>query len=556
MKITVEELFEHSLVISVDERRVEIMRRAFEREKLPMPRVVDGFNFRGLAPSRQWPVMDKGRYLSVNCSASHAMCVRIAKAFGWPYVCIFEDDAWPKAGAREALERELSDVQACLALFLGYARLRNFKPTGLPAFWGCHAYVVFAAGYDAYIAAYAADLQDYAADRIFRYYAPLGKGTAFSKEVVFSQANFAGGGWRYLRRDIARMSSWDQEPDPGFPRAEDVLPPELIDPSSWGGAPLSLSVPEHQAPSRFSPFIRSGSVPPSPSPTAVDVLYVVGDGSKDIDDLPLRWSLRSLSKYAADIGRVIVAGKPPDWLSDEVVAIYVEDEPGLRKQTNIALCAIKAARAAKLVRPFLYSSDDHYLLPPKPTRIGFRKSEPRHDFARWPRYYTGEIPQTAIEYICDTGQNPGAYGASLIATRLFLHSQGLVASRRACLHLNTWWDPIDLDKAETLVRRGVKCSPLGLEPSCVFNALWETRRQRKNREKGFPVPLAVKPPDDCDGGYVNYPADRKIRTVEDIESKIERGLPGFSTTPASERDPDVMAWMNAYYSEPSPWEES
>ena len=241
-----------------------------------------------------------------------------------------------------------------------------------------------------------------------------------------------------------------------------------------------------------------------------DVLYILGDGAADIDDRPLRWSLRSLAKHARGLGRVIVAGYPPKWLSKEVVVLSIPDEPGCGKQTNIALCAIKAARAAKIEGLYLYSSDDHYLLQDA-------------DLRAWPRYFTGDI----------RNERDGEYGRSLEETRRFLESQGLPSGRRACVHMNTWMDARDLDEAERLVREGARHSRLGIEPACVFNALYEVRGG---------------------AGHVLYMHDRKAARARSCETKVKRGRPAFSTTPEAERDPVVVAWMEAHYPAPSRWE--
>ena len=52
-----------------------------------------------------------------------------------------------------------------------------------------------------------------------------------------------------------------------------------------------------------------------------DIVYILGDGAAAIDDRPLRWSLRSLEKFATNVGRVVVCGRIPEWLSDEVVKV-------------------------------------------------------------------------------------------------------------------------------------------------------------------------------------------------------------------------------------------
>ncbi len=284
--------------------------------------------------------------------------------------------------------------------------------------------------------------------------------------------------------------------------------------------------------SRARMFPSSECLGPGGRAAPVDVVYVVGRGAKDIGDRPLRWSLRSLARHAANVGRVIVAGEPPAWLSDRAVALPIPDEPGFCKQTNIALCAIKAARAAGIDGPFLYSSDDHYFLPnsadPGLLRPGQTGDSPagKHDLRRWPRYFTGDLPtRGATDYEC-----------SLAATRRFLRARGLPSSRRACAHIDTWMDGRDLDEAERLVREGARSSRLGLEPTCVFNALFEARGGGAS------------------GAYVRYTHDLKVRTAADCQFKLDHARPQFSTSPASERDPGVIAWMDEHFPEPSPWE--
>lgn len=57
-----------------------------------------------------------------------------------------------------------------------------------------------------------------------------------------------------------------------------------------------------------------------------DILYILGHGADKIDNVPLRWSLRSLAKHATNVGRVIVAGNIPAWLSDEVVKVPIDED--------------------------------------------------------------------------------------------------------------------------------------------------------------------------------------------------------------------------------------
>ena len=80
-----------------------------------------------------------------------------------------------------------------------------------------------------------------------------------------------------------------------------------------------------------------------------DILYIMGHGADGVDNLPLRWSLRSLAKHASNVGRVIVAGHIPKWLSDEVVKFSFDDSNmGSGRQWRILRTEIAAVRGLNL----------------------------------------------------------------------------------------------------------------------------------------------------------------------------------------------------------------
>ena len=193
----------------------------------------------------------------------------------------------------------------------------------------------------------------------------------------------------------------------------------------------------------------------------VDIVYAVGKGAKDNDDKPLRWSLRSVEKVAKNVGRVIVAGYPPEWLSDEVIKVPFEQTH--RKHTNMLLTIAKAAKQAKLVQPFLFSADDHY----------FCKDT---DLSKWPRYCCGNLPSFKLWKKRHKAENdkPTGYAMNLFQTRFILKEEGLPI-RRACLHLNYWIDPHDIDTAVKIAFKNEKRCILGIEPLCILSALYEKR---------------------------------------------------------------------------------
>ena len=97
----------------------------------------------------------------------------------------------------------------------------------------------------------------------------------------------------------------------------------------------------------------------------MDILYFVGPEQVSLHgNQELRWSLRSVAKYARNLGRVIVAGYPPDWLSDEVVRFPVKDAPGDYKFWCIWKKLFAAIDAGVVQGEFLASGDDHFYTKP------------------------------------------------------------------------------------------------------------------------------------------------------------------------------------------------
>ena len=90
-----------------------------------------------------------------------------------------------------------------------------------------------------------------------------------------------------------------------------------------------------------------------------DLLYIVRQSGWGYDE-ELRYSLRSVAKYARNIGRVFVCGDIPEFLSDEVITISCNN-PYDRKAKNL-LCRLDYAIAhSDIGERFLLSSDDIFL---------------------------------------------------------------------------------------------------------------------------------------------------------------------------------------------------
>lgn len=138
----------------------------------------------------------------------------------------------------------------------------------------------------------------------------------------------------------------------------------------------------------------------------MDILYIVGRGSKH-DNIELRMSLRSICKYAANVGKVIVAGYPCDWLSDEVTKVQIDDKYG-RKHLNLVNCIKTVVDMGLLDGEFLYSSDDHFYVKPV-------------DFDNYPYYAKSKFLRNRVV----KGERCYGYHLSLVQTRALLEKHKL-----------------------------------------------------------------------------------------------------------------------------------
>lgn len=177
--ITIDELMKHSLVINLakDKHRLALMQEAFARVELPMPRRIEGISMHGvpISPSPQWTRgnLNSNRYALINCSASHVMCVAVAKAFDWPWVFVFEDDAIPSDNAPSEVITAISKLPHDKSIIrFGCLRAHNGRK------WGDHATLIFKEAYDTYLSAFRVNLRRYG-DRVYTEFAPLSRITKY-----------------------------------------------------------------------------------------------------------------------------------------------------------------------------------------------------------------------------------------------------------------------------------------------------------------------------------------------------------------------------------------
>ena len=184
----------------------------------------------------------------------------------------------------------------------------------------------------------------------------------------------------------------------------------------------------------------------------MDILYILGAGSRK-DNLELRMSLRSISKYGSNIGRVIVAGAPPKWLSDDVVQMTVGDPYGYKHQ-NILHCIEQVIDAGLVKGEFLYSSDDHFYVKPV-------------DFDNYPYFYKSELRRSV-----NRTDNFYQYHKSLYDTRKLCEKYGLPTGNYS-QHCNTHMHTEVFKCCRGIIHESYGL-PYGVEPTTILMNAWQT----------------------------------------------------------------------------------
>lgn len=187
----------------------------------------------------------------------------------------------------------------------------------------------------------------------------------------------------------------------------------------------------------------------------MNILYVIGKGSKH-NDIELRYSLRSICKYGFGIGRVVVAGTPPDWLSKEAVQVCVSD-PFCYKHSNILRCIENVVDKGLIEGDFLYSSDDHFYV--KPT-----------DFSRYPYYYKSE----RLRSVVDDMDRFYKYHRSLVDTRMILIKNGL-PYRNFSQHCNTHMHSDIIEEYREMIHSTFRLK-YGAEPTSLIMNAWSSKK--------------------------------------------------------------------------------
>ena len=253
----------------------------------------------------------------------------------------------------------------------------------------------------------------------------------------------------------------------------------------------------------------------------MDVLYVYRDFG---DSWDLRYSLRSRAANMVNVGRVIVIGDPPDWLSGEVVKVRCP-HPYDRGQKNILFAIMNAMAHSGVAGPCLYSSDDHFVM--KPFDADNLPWFARQGF--WSRFPTEQelygSGRTALNN----------WRGSMVATGNLFRRIGWPVDNWSG-HFDTHLDGRDLGTVMS-VARGWETSRFAYEPSSLFIA---AARMRDPSIRSAPV------------------VDVKLLRDFDARGCEERMAvsSGFMSAAETRFMPRFRRWMELRFPEPCRWEKT
>lgn len=156
MKIELDALMENSFVITVHEDRFQNFYTTFVNNGLMSPRKFIGYTIpNGTYHSAGW--VKKTNVF--NCAFSHISIIKMADCLNWPYICIFEDDAYPCPNITSVLPEYLRDIPDDIDMLkIGYLNIMDrYKLESYNDLyyshaktWGSHAYIIFRKYYKVY----------------------------------------------------------------------------------------------------------------------------------------------------------------------------------------------------------------------------------------------------------------------------------------------------------------------------------------------------------------------------------------------------------------------
>lgn len=134
----------------------------------------------------------------------------------------------------------------------------------------------------------------------------------------------------------------------------------------------------------------------------MNLVYIIKEGNSGWDDNELRYSLRSVEKHGQNVGKVIICGYRPKWLTNVVHSPLPDPYTNRYNNTWFKMKTM----CHNMNEPFVLMNDDFFLL--KDT-----------DFDNLPDYYDHTISELAQRY-----QRVNNYSAVLYATKHILVQNG------------------------------------------------------------------------------------------------------------------------------------
>lgn len=111
MKINSTELLKNSYALTINQRRFDLLCKTFEKCRIDPPSRIAGIRNRSICGGSC-------------CSIGHRTIVQAAKIMDLPYVCIFEEDAYPRPDCRDYIDKALADVpDDAECVVLGWSRI-------------------------------------------------------------------------------------------------------------------------------------------------------------------------------------------------------------------------------------------------------------------------------------------------------------------------------------------------------------------------------------------------------------------------------------------------
>ena len=247
------------------------------------------------------------------------------------------------------------------------------------------------------------------------------------------------------------------------------------------------------------------------------ILYIVGTGSK-YSDIELRWSLRSVEKFAQCDVQPVVVGSVPDWFKGDALPCPDKFE---RKEKNLNHKIMTAIRGGLVQGEFQISADDHFWLKPI-------------DFEEMPVYFReGLLPKLAAK-------SDNNYAKALVGTGKTLAKIGYPSWNTAC-HRNAWANADMIDEVQRLIDFANRNQNLAGLYGMVAWATWPN----------------VLLSHDCDNGakihVLEKVVDLKYRAFSDFNKFIE-DADVFSINDSAFGSNEFISFMQENFKNPSRWE--